>query len=997
MKRWIALLLSAACHGLPAGARQVSEYVIQNWETDAGLPQSTVNAITQTADGYLWVGTDCGLARFDGLRFTVFLPGKIPELGNGRITGLCGAADGSLLIGTDEGALLRYSQGTFSENLVTPDSMTEGEALINVVEHQNGRVYFSLSGGRVGYVGDGVSRLCGDEEGWPSGATQVRDGPGPDVWVTSGSRVYLLEDRAPRLLIAEGEVRVRQFLCPARDGGYWIHADDKVRLYRGGKWVGGDHPVAPRMGNLTHALEDREGFLWLATSRDGLFRYDTTGRILHLSRESGLPDDTVMKIFEDREGNIWAGTLGHGLVRMRVALFSTYGIQQGMASAHVTGACPDAQGRVWITTADNGLHLLENGNVREIVSGNRMGLMGVDVGPDGSAWAMDRLDGVFTSDGTRLAATGWLASSQHEATGLFKDTDGTLWACGKDFRCLTGVLGGERRTIAFPEEWGPVTVCCMVRSNDKSLWVGTARHGLLRFSEGKWDRIHTAAADSAPAPVWCLLEDAGSALWLGTKGAGIMCWKDNRLSVCDERHGLPDSVICGIAEDSLGHLWCSSHRGIFRLKKPDLERCLVLGCTLSECVRFGRSDGLPSLECTGGYHPGVRCGPDGLLYFPTWNGLVVVDPTKVPVNNVPPQVYLERVLVNGLPMREAGGDMLLPHTSRNIEFQFTGVSFMAPEEVRFRTRLTCDGSGSWQDIGGENRSVHKNLDPGRYRFEVIAANRDGIWNERPASFDFAIRAAFWQTPWFWAVIAAGVGAGLVGLGRMAARRRDRKRIAELEMSHMIESERLRIARDLHDGLGARASQLGLLAGLAETQHPRSKAIRETAHSLILSLDEAVWLVNPTNDTVRHLGDYVTDYAEEILRPAEIDCRFACDPAPLPPIPLPADTRHNLFQAVKEALANVLKHARATSVDIRMEYSRGWFSARISDNGCGYSTAAKGRHGLDNMHHRLSQMGGRMDIESNPGSGTIVTFRVRIPRTWGEKDDMNMRGPFASST
>lgn len=953
------------------------EYVIQNWTTDDGLPQNTVNAIAHTNDGYLWIGTNCGLARFDGLHFTTYLPGKIPEIGDGRIRSLWGAADGSLWIGTADGRIIRYDNGHFSNNLVSPATLTAGVSLINLMEDASGTIYFSLETGKIGRHRAGTTEICNGTNGWPSGNAQMREGPNADLWVTSQAQCYRVVGDQLRPLLRTAEPRLRQFLCPARHDGYWIYADNKVRLFNDGNWTAEDHAIAPEMGALTHALEDHSKFLWIATSRDGLFRYDTHGNVLHLNRSEGLPDDTVMKLFEDREGNIWAGTLGHGLLRLRPSLFRSYGREQGLASGHVTGAFPDQSGRLWISTADNGLHLLEKGQIREIVPKSRMAIVAVDVDDSGLARALDIREGIIETNGSEIKYSGALLGKQENLTGFFKDQDGTLWACGEHQKALTGVLNGQLKTIPFPIEWGTVTICSMARGGEGTLWIGSANHGLLGLRENKWIRVTPEANSFAAVPIWCMLANHDGSLWFGTKGAGIMRWKEGRLDVCNMSRGLADDVISGMVEDGLGSIWCASHNGVFRVNQMDLERCLSDRTSSIHCIRYGRSDGLPSMECTGGYYPGAQRGIDGQLYFPTWNGLAVVNPNNVLIDPTPPKVHIEKMQVDGAPIAWDDQVVNLSSATRNIEFQFAGVNFMAPEEVRFQTRLSNHTAGEWKDNFGENQIRYQNLSPGDYQFEVIASNRDGIWNQQPSSIAFTIQAAFWQTTWFWTAMAMVTGSSLIWLGRMIAQRRNRQRIAELEKLQAVESERLRIARDIHDSLGARASQIGFLANIEQPTTERLAAIRETAKDLARSLDETVWLVSPQCDTLRHLSDYLIQYAEETFRPAGLECHF--DLVSLPNLPLAADTRHHLFLATKEACANILKHAAATEVQLEFSLIHGVFSIAITDNGSGFDHPLNGvtRNGLQNMSHRLTHVGGSFTLRTSRGMGTTVTFRLPI--------------------
>ena len=412
------------------------------------------------------------------------------------------------------------------------------------------------------------------------------------------------------------------------------------------------------------------------------------------------------------------------------------------------------------------------------------------------------------------------------------------------------------------------------------------------------------------------------------------------------------------------------------------------------CSVLDNSDGLASLEMTGGNQPSACATPDGHLWFATSGGLAMVDPARIRTNALPPPVWLEEVLVDGKALPEpadrgAGVSpaMLLrvPPGSGQVELRYTALSFCAPQRVRFRYRL-APADAEWVEAGSRRSAYYSHLAPGNYRFEVIACNNDGVWNETGAAVILAVLPHLWQTWWF----APGCWLGgicLVGTGVITTlRRRHRLRLEALERARLVERERGRIARDLHDDLGSGLTDIGTTSGLG--QHPSVsmeeareyfREISQRSNDMVMALDEIVWAVNPKNDDLGSLATYFSQFTEYFVRLTPLRCRFDISEA-LPRLPLNAEQRHSLFLAFKEALQNAVKHAAASSLRVTINVESGTLKIILEDNGRGFveaGTHKPGADGLRNMRERLEQLGGRCEIFTAPGNGTRVVFRVPV--------------------
>jgi len=492
--------------------------------------------------------------------------------------------------------------------------------------------------------------------------------------------------------------------------------------------------------------------------------------------------------------------------------------------------------------------------------------------------------------------------------------------------------------------------------------------------------------------VQCLKLETNGTLWIGTFGGGLSRLKEGHFANVSAEQGLPNNVICHIDDDGRGYFWMSSYGGIFRVAKTELEDCADGKTATVRCLGYGKGDGLPTLECSGGMQPAGCRTADGRLWFPTSKGLVVMDPVNVTTNLLPPPVVIEEFRVDSRVLTNSGvTPVQIAPGHQRFDFEYTALSLVAPERVRFRCWL--EGlEENWVDMGSR-RSVNYNFVPPRdYTFHVIACNNDNVWNETGAQFAFHVRPHFWQTVWFRVVAIVGmvlVASGAVGFD---TRRRMHRKLERLERQRALERERARIARDIHDDLGASLTQITMLSQVAHgapPELPRAVAsldqIFGTARELTRALDEIVWAVNPKHDTLESLAGYLGKFAEDYLRAANLRCRLDV-PMQLPAWVLASEVRHNLFLAVKEALHNVTKHASATEVRLTLTLVNDGFAWEVADNGRGFGSGvpapgspdrlASG-NGLANMRRRLVDIGGHFEVQSAPAAGTRVKFVVSV--------------------
>jgi len=985
---------------------QLSDYQTTTWRVEDGLPQSTVTCIAQSADGYLWLGTQNGLVRFDGVKFRVFDENNTPAIKNSRIVRLLSDKDGTLWVGTEHSGLVCLRNGQFTSYEVPGRGTTHDYARVFCHDREGALWQVSCEWQLIKFL-NGQFTVSSDSWSLSSPAAHALtcDVEG-QIWVGTDSELAVLQEG--RFQPVWGRMNEKNFqvdfLSPSRGGGAWVAANGRLRKFEAGHWTIDLGAYTWTNWPIYDLYEDRENRLWVATLGSGLFRYDTNGEVLHLTSQSGLPTDFVRCVTEDREGNIWVGTEGGGLCRLKQSIFQTYGVKQGLASDQVMAVAAAQDGGLWIGTDGDGLDHWKDGKVQHYGLNEGLG--------NGHAWSVIQdhhgivwvgtWDGIYELDGGKFSGLSDGQTIGWQVLAMYEDTEGNLWLGQQAFQGITQLRNGKRTVVKIPGTSANLDVRSFIEDHDGNLWVGTSEDGLYRMKDGKFTHFGRKGGLGSNS-IWCLYVDDQGVLWVGTCGGGLSRWQNGHFITWTTKNGLVNNVICQILEDARGNLWLGSYGGIFRINKQELNQSTSDPDRDVHCVGYNLEDGLPSLECEGGFQPSGYRSHDGRLWFPTIKGLVVVNPERGSRNSLPPTVVIEDVIANGTPnseTRESGkasvglsGNTSIPPGNQRIEFQFTALSFSAPTGVHFKYRL--EGlEKDWEDAGTKRAAVYSHVPPGIYHFRVIACNVDGVWNEKGATVAVAVLPYFWETKWF---LVLNVFTGLIAVVffvRYYERRRMHRRLEQAERERAVEKERSRIAKDIHDELGANLTEIALLSEFAQdptasqTQvQADMQKVTAKARNLTQMMDEVVWVVNPRNDTLEKFVTYTCSFAEEYLQTAKIACRLEV-PEYLPEIILTADVRHNLFLAVKEALNNIVKHAAASEGRIQIALKPGMLILTIQDNGKGFlkdsATASEEnvsagcqRDGLSNMRKRIESIAGRIELESLPGCGTRVKLMISI--------------------
>jgi len=996
-------------------------YSSRTWRTDEGLPDNQVQAIAQTRDGYLWVGTRAGLARFDGISFTSFDIRNTPALRNSSITALCADRQGALWSGTEGGGLVRLREGVFTAYGKT-DGLA-GDVLKVVYEARDGSLWIGTTTGisryrdgqfinytrRQGLSSDVVSCIAEDRDGflWVAtgeGLNRLKGAaldafPMPNGLPNDSVRA-ILQDRAGRIWIG------------SNNGMLWYNAYWKSFYAYNTKYGLSDTFVSA-------ICDDREGNLWVGTY-SGLNRF-REGRFFTELNNEGVPFDRVNALFEDGGGNLWVGSRD-GLTRLTPERFLACTKRQGLSHNNVMSVLEDRQGQLWIGTWGGGLNCLHDERVTTYASTNDLAqtlVLALAEAHDGSLWigadfdgGLARLkNGAFThytsKDGLPPAAI--RVVHEDRATNLWVGTSQGLYSLRNgSFTNLNPYLAG-------------VAVRAISEDPSGQLWFGTDA-GLTRWRSGAFTNFTTA--DGLPDNrILALYSDRDRNLWLGTRDAGLVRCRNGRFTPYTTRQGLFSDEIFEIIEDNQGWLWMTCSKGVFRVRKRDLDQLDQGVQDTFSSIAYGRNDGLESIQCNGAAKPAAWKARDGRLWFPTAKGVVVIDPATAPVNQRPPPVFIEQVLADRKPLRapvpvstinyQLSTTPSLHHSTTpliqqsinpsipppplpvplvappgrgELEFHYTALDLAAPESARFKYRL--EGfDPEWLDAGARRVAYYNNLAPGTYTFRVRACSRDGAWNQEGASLAILLRPHLWQT-WWWRGFLGVLAVGAVGgTARYATRRRMQRKLELLQRRHAIERERGRIAKDIHDDLGSSLTRIMMLGERTEEGLARREEIGlhvhkivGTARASVQAMDEIVWAVNPENDTLEGLVEYLSHYADEFFENSDVRCRLEI-PVELPACTLPADIRHDLFLVVKEAFHNIVKHSRASEVRVRVAMDAAQLLLTIEDNGRGFDPAQTppGRkgNGLTNMRKRLEPHGGHLSLTSSPAHGTKIEIKTAL--------------------
>jgi len=972
----LLLLLCFVCRQAVAldPSRDLSQFNAQVWLTENGLPQNTIHSITQARDGYVWLATEEGLARFDGIKFTVFDKQNTPELKSNGIRVLLEDRRGALWIGTTDGLVRlldsKFTAFTIRDGLPSNviDALCEdhdGSLLVVTaagIARFGDRVFTPFAAQRE-FPKNGIKALFADREG----ALWIGSSEGLARYQNGAVVKYTVQDG----LANNSVVSIDQDL----DGRLWVGTSSGLNQLEGRRFLTYTTREGLPNNRIISLAVDREGSVWIGTA-GGLSRF-ADGHFSSFRLGDGLANEIILSIFEDREGSLWLGTESGGLNLLKDKKFTTYTSREGLSSDLVKSIYEDRKGNIWIGTNGGGLSLLKDGKFTTYTTADGLSsnvvlaLFGDD---DGNLWVgtpdgLNRLkDGKFK---TFTSADG-LANDF--VRSIYADHSGNLWIGTRGG--LTR-LRGERFNIYTTADGLPNDfVGTIYEDAQGNIWIGTLG-GLSKFKDEKFTNYTTRDGLSSDVVI-SLHEDADGALWIGTSSGGLNRLKQGKFAAYTTRNGLSDDVVYGILEDRQSSLWLSSNKGIFRVNKKELDDFANGTVGSITPVIYGTADGMITRECSGGGHPAGWRSSDGKLWFSTIKGVAMIDPEKIKLNEQPPPVAIEQIRVDDESISPAQTIELGPGKSR-LDFYYTALSFVAPEKVRFKYKLEGFDS-DWVDGGTRRIAYYTNLRPGRYKFRVIASNNDGLWSPTGASFDLYLKPHFYQTYWFYALCTLILAVIVWQLYRFRLKRVESQFAAVL-------AERNRIAREIHDNLAQEmlgiSVQLEVVArtmpASAELAKTHLDRVRMLVRHGIAEARRYVWDLRSQALDKNDLPAALSDTARRLTTETAVSAKVEVSGTFRPLSPL---IEGNLLRIGQEAVNNAVRHAQARNILINLKFEARRVQLSVRDDGDGFDYQivqnGDGKHfGLIGMQERAARIGGTLKVDSRAGKGTEVLVDVPI--------------------
>jgi signal transduction histidine kinase/ligand-binding sensor domain-containing protein len=985
------LLASCACSFALDPSLDVSQYAHTTWRVRDGFSKGIVTSLAQTPDGYLWVGTELGLLRFDGVRPAPWHPPPGQQLPGTQITNLIAARDGTLWIATLTG-LASWKDGTLKEVPELADQF-----VTSILEARDGAVWIgtyqnSPPGGKLCDIKNGVAHcealavgseaLYEDSKGtlwvglqngfwrWKPGTAKFFPIPDDNFGVTS-----FAEDEQGQLLFGS-YAGIRRVL------------DDRVEPY--------SSSASEYRWPVERMFRDHDGSLWLGTSEHGVVHIHENGRTDVFSHLDGLSGDSIRRFLEDREGSMWVATLD-GIDLFREYAVSTISTKQGLSNAAAVSVLPARDGSIWISTL-GGLNHLKDDTI------SLVGSQGGIPKSDGKLDGQQPIGPLFQdSRGQILVSTGngfgylqngrYLPiagiSSRSTPRAISEGPPGHLWVSTQ----WAGLFHLFQGHVTQQIPWAGVgrNDFAQVIATDPSqrgLWLGFHQGGVAFLNDGAIHQSYSEGNGLGKGTVTDLRFGADGALWAATDG-GLSRIKDGHVTTLSGKNALPCDKVVATIEDNDHSIWLNLACGLVRIAQAELDAWIADPNRVLKTTIFDTSDGVRSHAAGGGFQPLMTKSGDGRIWFLPWDGVSVIDPRHLPFNKIPPPVHIDKIIADDKTYDLSSG-VRLPSGVRNLTIDYTALSLVVPEKIHFRYKLEGQ-DGDWREVVNHREVQYTNLPPKHYRFRVFACNNSGVWNEEGAALDFVIPPAWYQTNWFRAACVALFLAMIWGLHELRVRQLAHEFNMGLEQRV---AERTRVARDLHDTLlqSVQALLPSLQAGinmlatrpadarkvLEDTADHASQAIAE-GRDAVQGLRMSTFEKNDLALAIRTVGEELASAASTEPSP-NFDVVVEGASRNLHPI-----LRDEVYRLATEALRNAFRHAAAQNIEVEIRYDDKYFRLRVRDDGKGIPSdvlsGREGHYGLPGMRERAKLVGGKLAIWTEVDGGTEIELTIPGARAY----------------
>ncbi len=972
-----------------AQENDVSNYLTKQWEMKDGLPQSSANDILQTKDGYIWLATFGGLVRFDGVNFTTYNHFNTKGMRSERILNLFEDSHGALWLSTENG-FIRFENGECTSYLIMKESQVYSP--LKVTEDSRGVLWITAIEKIYRFTGTSFVEvpIIKDKEKADQ-AIHNRSG----VWLAHGQQIFrTLGDSIFQLIELSSVLKnnIQDMVEYPKDSGIYFFATSGsgVGRYENGKTTFFTEKEGLSSVSVRKLFIDRENNLWV-NCYNGLSKW-VGNRFVLFNVISSSKEIQYKDILLDSEGNYWIGTSSQGLFKIRPALISTIGFDQGLKNDKMLSITKLKNGTFLFSANCGGIY--EWDHKKAIYSSVNKYL------PNLCVWS------VFQDSKNRI----WFGSrslyvtpdlnkkgkvfeistpgKSNEVFAINEDRNGNIW-----IGTLNGFFIYDGKTFQpYSTENGLSYNDTRVFYEDKSgsMWIGTSA-GINKFKNDKITHIkfHESEKDSLHSIepyIRAIYEDSDGTMWFGTYGNGLIRLKNRKVNFITTDQGLFDNIVSHIVEDENGNFWMGSNRGISRVSKIELDDLCDGKITEVHSFSYGEADGMESSETNGGFQPSIIKDSSGTVYFPTVSGVVRVSTRNVRYNKVPPPVVIEKLIANGNEIANSKV-ITLPYDSASLLIKYTALSFSEPNKVMFRYRLTSLND-TWFEAGSNRNAFYSKIPPGDYQFQVIACNNDGIWNTEGASLSITVLPPFWMTWWFRTLVVMffmSFGPLIYYFKIRALKEKSRQQTDFAEqLIHSQEQERRRIASELHDGLGQQILVIKSRAELAmksiQDNGKTLEHLQEITNSAISSINDVRSITHDLRPVYLEqfgLTETIKNLIDQVRQSSEIKWVYHIDN--IDGI-IKSEKEINFYRIVQEGINNVLKHSEASQASLMIRLSAENLTASLWDNGKGFDINEKKKSpglGLTGILERSKSLGGWFEIKSEPNEGTTLKIIIRV--------------------
>lgn len=972
--------------GRAAEANWADQYTLREWHAQDGLPSDDVTRVHQDRAGYLWMATARGLVRFDGTYFENLGPDLKKAGAALTIRAIMDVPGIGIVVAPMSGGTFAYRDGTFHRL-----EFAASKVVNSLFVEPDGTLWGSCDDQSLLRWRAGVTEEFRPNDGSPHRLVGhfARDDAG-NVWIAGATMIARYS--AGKLQVVNHEFSGPEFRVAASgQGGPWVLTVDRLLKMS----EGGPQEVLSRLPALVGAHyvsalhEDRLGTLWIGTRSQGL--YAVAGGELRMVPTSG---EAITGICEDRDGAIWVTSNGGGLNRLRLRDFKVWDRTAGLGDNYSFSVSEDPEGSIWFGNRDGGVARLRRGRIEKF--NDWLGTPQVSVSsvlPDGQGriWVTTG-SGVYKLDPATGRAQRDEEFPSKPAVGVaYVARNGDYWVALTPDR-VGRYRAGKLENFGVAEGFDAKAPRAIAEDETGAILLGSADGRLIRYDGQRFTRLALELKGDVDQPIQDIYCEPGTGLtWIATAGNGLYALGGGMLRQLLPSDGLIDANITAIVPDNQGYMWFGSSVGIFSLRRQELADFLAGRISRVHPIIVGRDDGVHGLTCLGLYKPAAWKDQSGHLWFTTRKGVVNFDPANAIADNSSPPATVGTVKADDEVVAVSDGRVAISGRTRKLTVRLSVLCLSTPDHVQLKYRL--DGFDSQWVTAGPDRTVnYPQLPPGEYRLRALSSLGNGVWKESDPALVITVVPLWWQTWWFRLATGTALVALVIFVVRTVSHRRLRARLARLEQESAIERERARIARNIHDDLGASLTRISLLTQTARRDEstPESRQlgqIYETVRQITRSMDEIVWAVNPKNDNLDGLVSYLVSYAQSFLRVAGIRCRLDL-PDALPAASLTSNLRHNLYLCQKEALNNIVKHSGADEVTIAMSVVANSLTLTISDNGRPVPRAANGNghgpangnghghqearvksgQGLTNIAQRVAEMNGTYEFVPPSATG-----------------------------